>query len=150
MDDAIVLLEKIGRVRELIRARLQPVHSDAVDDLSLKEAFLLFSLPEDGGITPSEIAAERGISPSTLTGILDRLEEKGWIERRRDPADRRSVVIARHPGVTERQRAFHARLGEALTQVMSRMDKDDVERLKTGLDAFMEALAAMERDGAAR
>lgn len=147
MDDAIILLEKIGIVRELIRSRLQATHSDAVDDLSLKEAFLLFSLPEEGGITPSEIAAQRGISPSTLTGILDRLEDKGWIERRRDPADRRSVIIFRHPGVTERQRAFRAKLEKALRQVMERMDKDDVAHLKTGLDAFIAVLVAMEREG---
>jgi len=150
MDDVVVLLEKIGMAKDLIRARLEPMHSEAMGDLSLKDAFILFALPDEGGITPSEIAAQRGISPSTLTGILDRLEEKGWIERQRDPADRRSVVVVRNPGVTERQRAFRSQLGEALAQVMSRMGKDDVEHLKAGLDAFIEALVALEQDRTAR
>lgn len=46
-----------------------------------------------GPSSPTWLADSLSIHPATLTGVLDRLEEGGWIERRPDPADRRRVLI---------------------------------------------------------
>jgi MarR family transcriptional regulator, organic hydroperoxide resistance regulator len=40
-----------------------------------------------------ELVAATGQRPSTLTGVLDRLERRGLIERRPNPADRRSIAV---------------------------------------------------------
>jgi DNA-binding MarR family transcriptional regulator len=44
---------------------------------------------------PGEIAARTGIDPATLTGVFDRLEKSGRIERVADPAGRPRTMI--HP-----------------------------------------------------
>jgi DNA-binding MarR family transcriptional regulator len=46
-----------------------------------------------GPLTPSALSAISGVSPATMTGILDRLETEGWVRRERDPHDRRKVNI---------------------------------------------------------
>ena len=46
-----------------------------------------------GPLSPSALARRAGLHPATMTGILDRLERGGWIDRGRDPADRRGVVV---------------------------------------------------------
>lgn len=43
--------------------------------------------------SPSLIARRVHLNPSTVTGILDRLEHKGLVERQRQPKDRRSVRV---------------------------------------------------------
>ena len=43
--------------------------------------------------TVRELVAATGQRPSTLTGVLDRLERRGLVERRPNPADRRSIAI---------------------------------------------------------
>jgi DNA-binding MarR family transcriptional regulator len=43
----------------------------------------------------SEISREVGLSNSTVSGIIDRLEEGGYVERVRDKEDRRVVWVAR-------------------------------------------------------
>jgi DNA-binding MarR family transcriptional regulator len=48
-----------------------------------------------GPLSPSELARRAGLHPATMTGVLDRLERRGWVSRERDPAaaDRRGVTV---------------------------------------------------------
>ncbi|MFC8918656.1 MarR family winged helix-turn-helix transcriptional regulator [Streptomyces sp. NPDC047821] len=56
------------------------------------------------------IAQSLRCEPSNVTGIVDRLEARGLVERRPDPADRRVKIAA----ATEEGRATAGRLREAL------------------------------------
>jgi DNA-binding MarR family transcriptional regulator len=62
-------------------------------DLKDVELDCLDILDTFGALSPSALARRAGVHPATMTGILDRLERGGWIERERDPADRRAVVV---------------------------------------------------------
>ncbi|WP_051580433.1 MarR family winged helix-turn-helix transcriptional regulator [Pseudonocardia acaciae] len=44
-------------------------------------------------LTAGRLAQVTGLSTSATTAVLDRLERRGFVERRRDPADRRKVVV---------------------------------------------------------
>lgn len=46
-------------------------------------------LGEDPGLSPGEIAERLHLDPSTLTGIIQRLERRALVVRHRDPADGR-------------------------------------------------------------
>lgn len=48
---------------------------------------------DDDGIKFKDLALRLNLDRSSLTGILDRMENKGFIERRADPEDRRSILI---------------------------------------------------------
>jgi DNA-binding MarR family transcriptional regulator len=45
------------------------------------------------GPSQGEIGAAMGIDPSGLIATIDELEGRGWLERRRDPGDRRRNVV---------------------------------------------------------
>jgi DNA-binding MarR family transcriptional regulator len=64
------------------RLDLRPTDLECLDLISLY-----------GPISPSSLARRVVLHPATMTGILDRLERGGWVERSRDPADRRGVVV---------------------------------------------------------
>ena len=72
-----------------------------------------------GPLSPSALARRTGLHPATMTGILDRLEQRGRIARDRDPSDRRAVVV----------RAKRARNGEIM-------------RLYSGMNAAMDKICA--------
>src|SRR6202034_2308881 len=46
-----------------------------------------------GELTAGELARATGLSTASITGVVDRLEEAGYVRRERDPRDRRRVVI---------------------------------------------------------
>ncbi len=75
----------------------------------------------DGGLRIGELAAELEIVPRSATTMVDGLEEAGFVTRRPDPSDRRSVIV----GCSEDGRALLTRL--------SRAQRTSAEQLFEGL-----------------
>jgi DNA-binding MarR family transcriptional regulator len=69
--------------------------SQKVSELNLTsvQAMILGFLNIEDQITSSELGKRAELDSATLTGILDRLEAAGFIERRGNPDDRRSIYI---------------------------------------------------------
>lgn len=53
------------------------------------QRLVIRTLGEHPGLSPGEIAARLHLDPSTLTGIIQRLERRGLVVRHRDPEDGR-------------------------------------------------------------
>ena len=53
----------------------------------------LLAIKENGPITSAKLAQKIYLSPSTIVGIIDRLEEKKLVQRTRDSKDRRLIHI---------------------------------------------------------
>ena len=54
-----------------------------------------------GGLTPTELGQRLSLSSGAITALVDRLERTGHVERRPNPADRRSSVVLPVPGGLE-------------------------------------------------
>jgi len=85
-------------IKESLRdlgAQLSLLNHSVSTRLELKATDLecLDLITRHGPLSPSALARRAGLHPATRTGILDRLEHGGWIDRGRDPADRRGVVV---------------------------------------------------------
>jgi len=92
-------------IKESLRdlgAQLSALNHSVGARLDVKAADLecLDLISRHGPISPSALARQAGLHPATMTGILDRLERAGWIERARDPSDRRGVLISAASGRT--------------------------------------------------
>src|SRR5690606_36211262 len=64
------------------RVSLRPVDLEVLD-----------SVDREGPLSPRDLVRKLSIHPATLTGVLDRLEAGGWVERLADPSARRRVVV---------------------------------------------------------
>ena len=69
------------------------------------QALVLGFLRDEDRITSSELGKRTELDSATLTGIIDRLEAAELIERRGNPADRRSIQVY----LTERGRLLGAK-----------------------------------------
>src|SRR5258708_34448379 len=99
--------------------------------LDLKDVDLdcLDLLASHGPLSPSALARRAGLHPATITGILDRLEQGGWVARERDPADRRGVVVrAVHQRNAELVRLY-SRMNAALDQICAGYSEAELEVL---------------------
>ena len=84
-------------VLALQRATHHTLHalSTALSDLNLSAAEInaLANLGEGGTLSVRQLSERTGTRASTLTGLLDRLENRGYLVRELDPADRRSFRL---------------------------------------------------------
>jgi DNA-binding MarR family transcriptional regulator len=66
----------------------------AADGLTPSRAHLLWVLREHGPSSQRELAEALGVSARNVTGLVDALEQTGFVARRPHPGDRRAVVVA--------------------------------------------------------
>jgi DNA-binding MarR family transcriptional regulator len=101
-------------------------------DLRAADLECLDLLTRHGPLSPSALARRAGLHPATMTGILDRLEHGGWIERGRDPADRRGVLVQAARGrAAEILRLYliDSGMNTAMDQICAGYDDTDLQLL---------------------
>lgn len=102
-------------------------------DVSLKEMHTIEIIGKDIDVTPSDISRELMITLGTVTTSLNKLEAKGYIERRRSKIDRRVV----HLTLTQKGRLLnrlHQRFHKKMVmQFVEGMSEDEVKVMSQGL-----------------
>jgi DNA-binding MarR family transcriptional regulator len=86
--------EIIYQIRRLMQAgELFTKELNKTYQVSAPQLHCLLALQENGPLPPSQIARRIMVKSSTVTGIIDRLEQKGLVERLRNSPDRRVITI---------------------------------------------------------
>lgn len=104
------------------------------------EWLVMMTVAANAGATQSEIATTAGLGRTPVARLVDRLQQRGWIERHTNPDDRRANLLdlagdagTRVEDVLERYRVLHRGLLQPL-------DKRDREALLSGLERMRRAL----------
>jgi len=126
---------------------------DSVYRVTLREAGLtypqylvLLVLWEHGEVSVKELGQRLRLDSGTLSPLLKRMEAAGWVERRRDPADERSVVVrATEEGLGLRERicVVPERTVESTGMTVMEMGelRDRLKALTNSLDAAVLRMA---------
>lgn len=118
-----------------------------VSDTALSALNVLVG-PNADGLPMKELAHEVGVSPAVLTGLVDRLEEKGWVRREHSPVDRRSIVIV--PTIDDNSDVavvLHA-LDEPLRKVANAISDDTAAVVRSMAGAMENELRAYDPQAA--
>ena len=68
----------------------------ALDPLGLKSReFWILAIAGAGNISQHEMAEVCGLDPSSMVAVLDGMERRGWLQRQRNPHDRRVQWVQR-------------------------------------------------------
>ena len=91
----------LGTVRELVKAyQAFSTYSEVFVrqyDLTPAQFDVIATLGNTTGLSMGDIGEKTLITKGTLTGVVDRLEKKGLIERKVPPENRRSIVVKLTP-----------------------------------------------------
>jgi DNA-binding MarR family transcriptional regulator len=87
-------------------------------------------------MTPGQVSQVTELPSSTTTRVLDRLEGKGMVQRRLDPADRRKVWVHALPPDEELMTTAYADILRQMDEVHARFSVAELETVARYLDAI--------------
>jgi len=100
----------------------------------------LLTIEKEAPVTASAIASHILLSPSTVIGILDRLESKGLIQRDRDLKDRRMIWIS----LTEEGKIVASNapspLQDTLAEAIVKLPETEVLKIVESLERIVELM----------
>jgi len=140
LDDQDILEAQQAQLTELTEAA-RAVHAavDAVDiaisdELGIHRNDLrCLNLLEKGPMSASEIGKRTGLTSGSVTALIDRLEQAGFVTRKRSTIDRRSIEVEITSVSYARIYRLYNEVGEALRRHFQ--DKEP-EQLKSAVDAL--------------
>jgi len=115
-------------------------------NLSVPQCDVLTTLTEAEGVSQQALAQRLYVTKGNISGLLDRLETAGLVERRSTAADRRSYEIHLTPAGREAAERAIAIQHELIRATFGRMAAQDLESLERMLVTLRDHLR--EREGA--
>ena len=129
------------RLRLAIARTARRLRQEAGAELSPSQTAALATVDRHGPLTPSELAVREQIQRPTVTRIIARLEERGLVQRTRDPQDGRSSLVALTPAGRELLARGRTRKDAYLSRRLRELDGDDratLERAAAILERLLE------------
>lgn len=142
-------LRVVQALRRIIRA--VDLHSrklSARHQITGPQLVCLLSIGESAPITLSELARTIHLSPSTVLGIVDRLEVKGLARRERDLKDRRLVRISLTGPGRDLVANAPSPLQDTLAHAMSQLPAEQQATIARSLERIVELMEVRDIDAA--
>jgi DNA-binding MarR family transcriptional regulator len=110
-------------------------------DLTYAQSQVLFHVADNAGCHMGDVAKAFGVTLPAVTHIVDRLEEKQFLSRADDPADRRVYILELTRAGRALVQELHGLQMRGVEGVLRRMSGDDRQRVLKGLEALVDAAA---------
>jgi DNA-binding MarR family transcriptional regulator len=134
IQEIVELERQVGRI---IGQHAQIIWIDS--GLTLTQLRSLFLIANKGSTNFRKLAKALGVTPSNVTGIVDRLVEQGLVSRTQNPEDRREMTLQ----ATDKGKALVSNLKETgikhMTHILSVLSLEELSALAQGLSAFIKA-----------
>ena len=110
--------------------------------ISMAQLNILYTLQRNGEMPMSRLADILNVSLSNATGLVDRMEERGFVERTRVPEDRRIVLVHATQAGADVLEANDALTDELLRSVLADLDAKTLEQMAAATSRFRTTLEA--------
>lgn len=132
---AQLLLQVVTRLNRWAEARAV---QEQQADLSLRQ-FSALTLIQEESTSLGELARQLHVTPAVVTGLIDRLERRGYVHRTTGTDDRRRVLLSLTDEGRRARNALEVKLIDDITGRLSAFPPDDLR----ALERILRQLAAM-------
>ncbi len=108
------IISQIKRLSDRIFDRI--LSEQNIDAFNGAQGRILYVLWQEERISLKELADRTGLAPTTLTSMIDRMEQAGLVYRIPDKADRRKTLLALTDKARELQTAY-TKISEQMTEI---------------------------------
>jgi DNA-binding MarR family transcriptional regulator len=109
-------------------------------NLTSSQVMVIGILSHRKELKTSELSKELGLSNSTVSGILDRLEEKNLIERIRSEEDRRVIKVRINKEFKTSMASKYMGVEEKITNIINKSPNEEIDFILKGLENLRKML----------
>lgn len=110
--------------------------------LTTARAEVIWRLHQKGPMSQRQLSDALQCTPRNVTGLVDALEESGFVERRPHPTDRRAIHVTLTEAGEESARDWVSRAGHLATDLFSDLDAEELSGFVDNLEHVLFRLGA--------
>jgi DNA-binding MarR family transcriptional regulator len=129
-------LEDVARLRHAVMHLSRRLRQQSSGGATPSQLAVLAALARGGPTSPGMLAAEEQVQPPSMTGIIDRLEEKGLVLRAPAPGDGRSQLVSLTPAGRRLVSGMRSQRNAWLAVRLRGLDEAEVADLRRGISAL--------------
>lgn len=112
--------------------------------ITMPQGIVMGELSKRGEMKISDLSNTVGLSNSTISGILDRLERQAMVVRTRSQLDKRIVYVKLSAEYENLDQSFHATATRIIGEILEKISEEEMEQVVKGLNVMKKALEGME------
>jgi len=140
-QEIIFSIRRILQAKELYTKELNKKYQISASQLNC-----ILTLYEQGPLPPSQIAKHIMVNSSTVTGIIDRLENKGLVERKRISYDRRIITIELTRAGKDLAKNAPPPIQQRVLDGLKSMSRQDIAQIVHSLNRLTSMLRVQDLD----
>lgn len=138
LNKGIALSKLIGETAMLLKHNMMRGFEDM--GITAPQGMVIGTLSKLGQIKISDLSERLGLSNSTVSGIVDRLEKQHFVERIRSEEDRRVVYVKLTSKFQEMHKGFHLKAEDNIASITAKATPEELNKITEGLEALKRLL----------
>jgi len=107
---------------------------------TMPQGMIIGILSHHGSMKISELSRHMGLSDSTVSVMLDKLEKQEIVERIRSKEDKRAVYVSISANFKKTNKNFHLQVEENIRDIVSKGTREEIDKIIEGLNTFKKIL----------
>lgn len=141
MESTDKKIEVVRLFYELNKILKHNMHKDMeCIGITVPQSFVIGTLVKSGEMKISELSNKVNLSNSTISGIIDRLENQQLVTRTRSQEDRRIVYVKATPKVHELYQGIYQKAEKSFGDLLSSGTPEELEKIIVGLNTLKKVL----------
>jgi DNA-binding MarR family transcriptional regulator len=134
VDKGIAVARLLKQIRDSIRRNVE--HEFRELNLTAPQGMLMGILSRAKEIKIGDLSKKMGLSNSTVSGIIDRLEKQGLVERVRCEKDRRVIYVRISEEFQRKANEQFCGMEKRFKTIMNQATKEELDKIIEGLEIF--------------
>lgn len=138
IEGGMSIVKLLKRVMDSIKHNIECEFKEM--NLTGPQGMLMGILTKDGEMKISELSKKMGLSNSTVSGIIDRMERDGFVERTRSKEDRRVVNVKVTDHFKEKSKSKFSNIENKIDNLINDATEEEIEKIYVGLYTLKKVL----------
>lgn len=137
-QSAIQIMNDLKTIQCIMKRRMHNYFRDL--DLTAPQGMLVLMVGHHNSLKITEISEKMGLSNSTVSGIIDRLESQGYVQRVRSKEDRRIVNVTITENMKTKVNQHENILDTVMSDALMTISDKELQQISEGMKLLSEIL----------